>query len=164
MNNYYLVSNLGFIARILEKLVLSQTSSYLNSHNLDNTFQSAYRGHSTEAAFQKVVDDLFLSLIKGNMSVLALLDFSSAFYTIDHPILMHCLHTDIGFTDSVVQWFSSYLIDHTLYISLSNHCSVSASVHSGVPLVSIFGPMLFTMYIKPFSAIMDSHYHTPFIC
>ena len=164
MNNYYLVSNLGFIARILEKLVLSQTSSYLNSHNLDNTFQSAYRGHSTEAAFQKVVYDLLPSLIKGNTSVLALLDFSSAFETIDHPILIHHLHADIGFTDTVVQWFSYYLTDRTLCISLSNQCSVSASVHSGVSLVSILGPILFTMYIKPFSAIMDSHYHTPFIC
>ena len=35
--------------------------------------------YSTETAFLKVVNDLFLSLSKGNISVLALLDFSSAF-------------------------------------------------------------------------------------
>ena len=46
----------------------------------------------------KVVNDLFLSLNKGNISVLALLDFSSAFDTIDHTILVHRLHTDFGFT------------------------------------------------------------------
>ena len=92
--------------------VLSQVSSYINSHNLYNTCQSAYRpGHSTETALQKVVNDLFLSLSKGNISVLALLDFSSAFDTIDHPILVHRLHTDFGFTDTVHQWFSSYLTD-----------------------------------------------------
>ena len=34
LNNYRPVSNLCFIAKILEKLVLSQVSSYLNSHNL----------------------------------------------------------------------------------------------------------------------------------
>ena len=72
-NNYRPVSNLCFIAKILEKLVLSQVSSYLNSHNLYNTCQSAYRpGHSTETALLKVVNDLFLSLNKGNISVLAL--------------------------------------------------------------------------------------------
>ena len=88
----------------MEKLVLSQVSSYLNSHNLCNACQSAYRqGHSTEAAHLKVVNDLFLSPTKGNISVLALLDFSSAFDTIVHPILVHRLHTDIGFTDSVLQ-------------------------------------------------------------
>ena len=59
------------------------------------TFQSACRpGHSTETALLTVVDDLFLSLNKGNISVLALLDFSSAFDTIDHPILVH-LHYSV---------------------------------------------------------------------
>ena len=106
LNNYRPIFNLCFIAKILEKLVLSQVSSYLNSHNLYDTCQSAYRpGHSTETALLKVVSDLFLSLNKGNISVLALLDFSSAFDTIDHPILVHRLHTDFGFTDAVLQWF-----------------------------------------------------------
>ena len=89
--------------------------------------------------------------------MLALLDFSSAFDTIAYPILVHRLHTDFGFTDTVLQWFSSYLTNRTHYISLTNHCSAFAPVHSGVPRGSVFGPMLFTMYIKPLSAIIDSH-------
>ena len=111
----------------------------------------------------KVVNDLFLSLNKGNISVLALLDFSSAFDTNYHPILVHRLHTDLGFTDAVLQRFSSYVTDRTHYVSLSNHCSAFAPVHSGFPQGSVLGPMLFTMYIKPLSAIIDSHsiiYHS----
>ena len=128
MNNY--VSNLFVNAKILEKLFLSQVSSYFNTHNFYNTFQSAYRpGHSTETTLLKVVDDLFLSLSKGNISVLALLDFYSAFDTIDHLIFVHRLHADFGFTDSVHQWLSSYMTDRTQYVSLSNHRSAFAPVH-----------------------------------
>ena len=158
LNNYRPVSNLCFIAKILETHVLSHVSSYLNSHNLYNTFLSAYRpGRSTETALLKVVNDLFLSPNKGNISVLASLDFSSAFDTIDHSIIVHRHHTDFGFTDAILQWFSSYLTERTLYVSLSKHYSAFARVHSGVPQGSVLGPMLFTMYIKPLSAIIGSH-------
>ena len=157
LNNYRPVTNLCFIAKIQEKLVLSQVSSYLSSHKFYNTCQSAYRpGHSTESALLKVVFDLFLSLYKGNIYVLALLD-SSSFDTINHPILVHCLHTDFGFYDFVLQWFSSYLTDRTHYFSLSNHCTAFALVHSGVPQGSVLGPILFIMYITPLSDIIDSH-------
>ena len=113
LNKYRPVSNLCFIAKILEKLVLSKVSSYLNSHNHYNTCQSALRpGHSTETALLKVVNDLFLSLSKGNISVPALLDFSSAFDTIDHPILVNKLSTNksknyFGFHQKCVYLYAS---------------------------------------------------------
>ena len=69
------------------------------------------------------------SLVKKHSTTL--IDFSSAFDTIDHPIHVHRLHTDFGFTDTVLQWFSSYLTDRTHYVSLSNHCSALTHVHSG---------------------------------
>ena len=61
------------------------------------------------------------------MSVLALLDLSM-FDTIDHSMLVHRLHTDFGFTDTSIQWFSSYLSNRTLYFSFSKHCSVFVPV------------------------------------
>ena len=91
------------------------------------------------------------------MSALALPDLFSAFDTIDHSTLVKRLHTDLVFTDTVLQWSSSYLIDGTHYVSLFNHCSAFAPVHSGVPHGSVLGPILFSMHIKPLSAIIDSH-------
>ena len=112
--------------------MLSYVSSYLNYHNPCNTCQSAYRpDHSTETALLTVVNYQFLSLNKGNISVLALLDFFSAFDTIGHSILVHRLYADIEFTDIVLQWSSSYQTNSTNYVSLSNHCSAFAPTYSG---------------------------------
>ena len=86
-----------------------------------------------------------------------MLDFSSKFDTIDHSILVHRLHTDFRFADTVLQWFSSFLSDRRNYVSLSNHCSVFAQLHKDVPQVSVLGHILFTMYINNLSAINDSH-------
>ena len=136
-------------------------SYYHNSHILHNACQSAHRpGHSTETALLKVVNDLILSLNKGNISVLALPDFYSALDTIDHSILVHRLHTGFGLTDTVLQWFSCYLSDRTQYVFLSINCSAFAPVHSGIPQGSVLGHILFSMYIKPLSAIIDSHCFT----
>ena len=77
------------------------------------------------------------------MSVLALPVFSSVFDTIDHSIRVHRLYTDLGFTDTVLQWFSSYLTDSTQYISLSDHRSAFATVHSGVSRSSVLGLIVF---------------------
>ena len=86
-----------------------------------------------------------------------MLDFSSAFDTINHPILAHRLHAVFGFTDSVHQWFSPYLTDRTHYVSLFKHYSAFAPVHSGAKQGSLLGPMRFTMDMKTLSAFIDSH-------
>ena len=97
-------------------LVLSQVSSYLNTHNLCNTFQSAYSPTlSNETALLKVVSDLFLSLNEGNISVLVLLDISSAFDTIDHSSLVHGLNTDLGFPIVILGFHLIRLIVHTTF-------------------------------------------------
>ena len=77
-------------------------------------------------------------------------------YTIDYSILVHRLHAEFGFTDIVLQWFSSYLTDRAHYVSLSNHCSAIATVHTGVPRGSVLGPILFTTCNKPLFATIDS--------
>ena len=129
----------------------------MSANNLLNQFQSAYRpGHSTETALLKIVNDVLLSLDDGKISLLASLDLSAAFDTIDHNILLHRLKHDFGLSGTVLDWFSSYLSGRIQSVSVHSHTSVPASV-SCVPQGSVLGPILFVLYTTPLSTVIERH-------
>ena len=150
LKNFRPISNLPFISKIIEKLVLVQISQNLSANNLLNQCQSAYRpGHSTETALLKIINDLLLSLDDGTISLLASLDLSAAFDTIDHNILLHRLKHDFGLSGTVLDWFSSYLSGRIQSVSVHSHTSVPASVSCGVPQGSVLGPIIFVFIHYP---------------
>jgi hypothetical protein len=63
LNNFRPISNLPFLSKILEKVVLHQLSQHLLTNNLLSLHQSAYRaGHSTETALIRILNDILTSL------------------------------------------------------------------------------------------------------
>jgi len=71
--------------------------------------QSAYRrGHSTETALLKVINDLLLSADRGEVTALCLLDLSAAFDTVDHQLLLTRLQGRFGIVGKALDWFQSW--------------------------------------------------------
>ena len=158
LKNYRPVSNLSFLSKVIEKLVLSQLSDYLHSRNLYPSSQSAYRpGHSTETALVRVMSDLLRAMDDGKLSILTLLDLSAAFDTIDHQILLDRLHLSFGLCGSALNWFQSYLSDRTQTVSISNRSSKPSALSLGVPQGSVLGPVLFIIYTAPLSSLIRHH-------
>ncbi len=121
LDNYRPISKLPFLAKLLEKVVLNQLSTFLNGNNLFYKFQSGFRSqHSTETALLKVSNDLLLSVDAGNCAVLVLLDLSAAFDTVDHAILLDRLQEWGGIEGIVLEWFSSYLHGRSFAVELGS--------------------------------------------
>ena len=99
---------------MLEKVVLAQVFSHLNSHTLISIFLS---GQNTETALLKVANDLLTAMDSGKVSVLTLLDLSAAFDTIDHDILLYHLEHTFGFQGTTLAWFRSYLSERIQTVS-----------------------------------------------
>ena len=120
--------------------------------------QSAYRKyHSTETALLRVQYDLLRAVDQHQDAVLILLDFSAAFDTIDHDILLHRLCQSYGITRAALKWFSSYLRGRTQCIDIGGVLSDERLLDEGVPQGSVFGPAIFTMYTAPLGDIITSH-------
>ena len=67
--------------------------------------------YSTETAFLKVKNDLLRNLDDGKTTVLVLLDLSTAFDTPDHSGVISLFENWYGFSENVLRWFASYLMD-----------------------------------------------------
>jgi hypothetical protein len=80
------------VSKLLERLVARQFIAYLKQHDLLPKLQSAYRsGHFTETAVLRILSDILLVIDSGDVAVLAMLDISAAFNTVDQPTLFQRL-------------------------------------------------------------------------
>ena len=87
--------------------------------------------------------------------------FLSYMYYPPSPSLLSIFHPHVNLNIPFRLFFISviWLIVHTTSLYL-----IIALLLLMYTQGSVLDPMLFTMYIKPLSAIIDSHYHTSFIC
>jgi hypothetical protein len=158
VNNYRPISNLSFLSKLLERCVNVQLNEYLQENNLLPSMQSAYRKlHSTESAVLKVLSDVYSAADKGQISILALLDMSAAFDTVDYEILLNRLLHGFGIKDLVASWFHSYLTDRTQCICYNGQTSAPQILTCGVPQGSVLGPILFLVYSAGAVEIAEKH-------
>ena len=155
LSNYRPVSNLPFLSKVLERIVLKQFLQHLESHSLLEPFQSAY----TETALLRVINDLLQASDSVHVSILSLLDLSAAFDTIDHDILIKRLHTTFGCSGTVLDWFTSYLSFRTQSVFVG-HASTPSTLKCGVPQGSVLGPLLFTLYTQSLSTVICQSGHS----
>ena len=153
--NYRPISNLPFLSKVMEKIVASRLTAHMTENSLHENMQSAYKAkHSTETALVKVQNDILLELDKKRGVVLALLDLSAAFDTIDHDLLLKTLADRIGITGNALLWFKSYLTKRTQAVFIDGKTSNLVIIVFGVPQGSVLGPIIFTIYTIPLKDII----------
>ena len=72
------------------------------------------------------------------------LDFSAAFDTINHNILIRRLRLRYGFVGKALDWIISYLQERTQRIVIGGQSSSTTILPAGVSQGSVLGPLLFS--------------------
>jgi Reverse transcriptase (RNA-dependent DNA polymerase) len=155
--NYWPISNLNTISKILKQLVLLRLVPHVSTSSSFDAIQSVYRRlHSTDTALLKITDDIFASFDNHQSTILVALDQSAAFDCINHKTLVSRLEHTFGVMGSALAWICSYLEARSTFVRWKENSSDVLPLYTGVPQGSSLGPFLFSLYIAPLSAVINS--------
>ncbi|KAI0238381.1 hypothetical protein LSAT2_010939 [Lamellibrachia satsuma] len=158
LSNYRPVSNLTQLSKVIEKVVALRIMTHVSDQQMVECFQSAYRKkHSTETALLYVTSAIKTAMDNKQGTTLVLVDFSAAFDTINHDILIRRLRLRYGFVGKALDWIISYLQERTQRIVIGGQSSSTTTLTAGVPQGSVLGPLLFSLYVQPIGDIIRAH-------
>ena len=119
-SNYWPISLLPFISKVIEKVFHNQTSAFLNSRKIIYSYQSGFcKNHSTDFCLSFLNEKVLKGFDQGLITDMILIDLQKAFDTIDHDLVLQKLHV-IGFSKHSENQFRYYLINITLLVNLGN--------------------------------------------
>ena len=93
------------------------------------------------------LDHCWTSLTKGSQTDAIFTDYSSAFTSVCHRLLLHKLERSFSISGLAFGWVESYLSQRSQRVVLDGKHSDWIPVQSGVPEGSILDPILFTCYV-----------------
>ena len=136
-----------------ERVMYNRVIDYLNKYGILFSYQFGFRKcHSTYMSLMILMDKLIKSLDNGDCVIGVFLDFSKAFDTVDHVILLQKLEF-YGIRGSALSWFQSYLKNRKQFVSYNGATSSLKLVKCGVPQGSILVPLLVLIYINDLSNV-----------
>ena len=161
LSNLRPISVLPVLSKILEKILNSQLRCHLEKNNILPGVQSGFRpGFGCHTALLSVTDDIIAASDAGKLTIAVFLDYSRAFDTVDHQLLLAILRY-IGLSDASVELMSSFLDGRQQAVCCGGVTSGWRAVTRGVVQGSIMGPQLFSVYISQMGSVMR---HCKFHC
>ena len=156
VKNYRPISLLPLPGKILEKLIPSQLSEYLENDQLLTDKQHGFRkSHSTIHSVAQLTDYINRKMDIRIPTLAAFVDFRKAFDCVQRPLLLSKLK-QLGFDKLTTVWVSSYLSNRSQRVLANDIYSPYLEVSQGVPQGSLLGPLFYIIYANDLSRVIKN--------
>ena len=146
--NYRPISTLSVFSKIFETLMCTRLTKYLYQVGTLSDKQFGFRSkRGTIDAILEMYEGVFSAMDSSKYFGVIFLDFSKAFDTVCHRILLSKLNL-MGVRGTCLKWFESYLGERKHFVEIGGHASYIANLSSSVPQGSVLGPLLFILYVN----------------
>ena len=146
ITNYRPISLISPIANLFESVIylklINQVAPKLSPHQ-----HGFIPGKSVVTNLLDLADQVTEAFERGCQVDAVYLDMTKAFDSIDHCLLLSKLN-DIGFNNSLLAWFKSYLEDRYQLVYINGVYSKKFKATSGILQGSRLGPLLFAIFIN----------------
>ena len=134
------------MSKVIEKIMYIQIENFMEK-KLSKLLKDFRKNHSTQHYLVNMLEKWKNTLDKGGFVYGIFMEFSKAFDTMNHDLLIAKLGA-YGFQEDALVFMKSYFTNRQQRVRVNSNCSMWEKIISRVPQGSILGPLLFNIFLN----------------
>ena len=145
--NYRSVSLLPLLSKVLERIVFTELFHHVQTV-ISEQQHGFIPGRSCATNLCTMLHEAWTNISAGSQTDIIYTDYSSAFQSVNHRLLLHKLERSYQISGKALDWIRSYLSGREQRVVVHGKCSKWVRVRSGTPEGGLLSPLLFACFMN----------------